>query len=107
MSDENGKVYKVRGHLCAGLQRHLEAATYGCIPRISAEGTIDGCDDFNPVKIAFCPWCGVKLTPVLPEERRRVLHRHPVVARLPGVQAAPGGFQGAARGDGRRSGVRG
>lgn len=59
--DGKGEVYEVRGHLCAGLQRHLEAATYACIPRLDKLGQIVGCDDSNYVSIAFCPWCGAAL----------------------------------------------
>ena len=61
MNEDKGEVYKVRGHLCEGLKEHLEAAHYGCIPRLIADGTILACDADNPVPIAFCPFCGVSL----------------------------------------------
>lgn len=62
MSDEKGEVYKVRGHLCEGLKKHLEAAYYGCIPRILSDGGIGACDAENDtVVIKFCPYCGASL----------------------------------------------
>lgn len=59
--DEKGKVTTVKGHLCEGLTKFFEAATYGCIPRIGGDGVIHGCDDSNPIAIQFCPFCGVSL----------------------------------------------
>ena len=61
MSEDKGEVYSVLGHRCRGLKKHLEAAHYGCIPRLVADGTILACDADNPVPIAFCPFCGVSL----------------------------------------------
>lgn len=52
--------YEVRGHNCAGLDCFMEVAG-GCVPSISKEGIIYGCDDSNPILIDYCPWCGTKL----------------------------------------------
>lgn len=54
----------VRGHLCAGLRRFLAAAHYNCIPTIDERGQINGCDDYNPVLILSCPFCGERLPDV-------------------------------------------
>lgn len=60
--EERGPVDRlVLGHTCEGLREHLAAAYYGCVPRLSENGTISGCDDTNNVPIVFCPWCGTDL----------------------------------------------
>jgi hypothetical protein len=51
----------VRGHLCAGLRKLQAYSTYGCIPDISEDGEIRGCDATNEIAILFCPMCGVEL----------------------------------------------
>ena len=68
MSDTE-EIYEVRGHLCDGLRKHLAYSTYRCIPRISEEGWIHGCDDSNMIPILFCPWCGEELPDPPPEEK--------------------------------------
>lgn len=52
--------FPVRGHLCPGLYKFQKEAG-GCVPRITPEGEVSGCDDYNRVIIEFCPFCGVTL----------------------------------------------
>ena len=65
--DERTKFHNVLGHTCDGFKEHLKAATYQCIPEISEEGHIQGCDDTNTTQIKYCPYCGEKL-PDTPNE---------------------------------------
>lgn len=53
--------WKVLGHLCDGMKEHQNYATFSCIPIITKEGNIEGCDDTNYIKIKYCPYCGEKL----------------------------------------------
>lgn len=52
----------VKGHSCAGLVELQDASTYSCIPHISEDGCISGCDDTNAVPIRYCPMCGERLS---------------------------------------------
>ena len=50
----------VLGHICGGLRR-FESEGAGCAPYISCDGKVHGCDADNPVLVAFCPFCGLRL----------------------------------------------
>ena len=52
---------EVRGHLCGGLRKFQDASVSQCIPIIRDSGIVAGCDDYNPVEITHCPFCGVVL----------------------------------------------
>lgn len=55
-------VTSVLGHTCVGLTAfQVEAKRSQCVPRLTAHGTIAGCDDTNAVSIVWCPWCGTCL----------------------------------------------
>ena len=51
----------VCGHMCEGLQTFQDAANTVCIPRLDDDGRVDGCDDFNPVPLRYCPFCALSL----------------------------------------------
>ncbi len=49
----------ILGHTCrllAKAQTYREE--YGCIPRLSNQGTLEGCDATNVFIALFCPFCG-------------------------------------------------
>jgi len=48
------------GHRCEGLNTFLSIG-YSCTPKITEDGFVSACDDTNPVKIEYCPFCGTKL----------------------------------------------
>lgn len=52
----------VLGHTCEGLRAFQQIAQDDiCVPGIANDGTVTGCDDENPVRIVYCPWCGTRL----------------------------------------------
>lgn len=64
---------RVFGHTCEGLQGHHrkrggseeydpDGRVYNCVPYISAEGFLVGCDAENEATINFCPWCGARVS---------------------------------------------
>jgi hypothetical protein len=64
----------VRGHICDGLRMLEDKAGYSCVPSIAPDGTIQGCDDYNPVVIEFCPMCGTKLSDEEKDETNTAIH---------------------------------
>lgn len=49
----------VENHNCDDLKKfnalHHE---HECLPRIDEDGFIEACDDTNPIRINYCPFCG-------------------------------------------------
>lgn len=59
MDEERGK-REIFNHTCEGLKMFLSIG-HSCTPKITEKGFISACDDTNPVRIEYCPFCGVKL----------------------------------------------
>lgn len=58
--DDKRAERKIFNHSCDGLKMFLSIG-HSCTPSISDKGFISACDDTNPVKIEYCPFCGAKL----------------------------------------------
>lgn len=49
----------ILGHSCRLLTKaQTYREEYGCIPRLSGLGTMEGCDATNQFIALFCPFCG-------------------------------------------------
>ena len=60
-------------HCCCEEMRYFRNGSLDCVPHLSDEGIIAGCDDSFPVKIRFCPWCGRELV-VIPTKEEVKFH---------------------------------
>lgn len=57
------EVEPINGHNCGELKlfNSLHKERSDCIPRINKAGFVEACDDTNPIRIEYCPFCGVKI----------------------------------------------
>jgi hypothetical protein len=51
--------FAVLGHACDGLETFQKKGG-GCVPLITEEGHITGCDAANDTPLHACPFCGTK-----------------------------------------------
>ena len=64
-------IQTVRGHLCTKLETfQTEGQSSTCIPQLSEDGFVSGCDDINSIQILFCPFCGIQLPKIETEDMK-------------------------------------
>ena len=51
----------MRGHTCVGFEQFQAWSTSQCCPKINDYGIVKACDDYNPVVLLYCPFCGATL----------------------------------------------